>query len=97
MCLAAVVGGECACGTAGKGVEQDCERQREQALRDSYGQSGRCLREVAFEAHLAFQVAKTLSITSRLEASERSRRSLAGVRSFAGVRSAVPQLASRAR
>jgi hypothetical protein len=48
MRLAAAVGGECACGTAGKGVEQDCERHREQALRDSYRQSGRCLPEVAF-------------------------------------------------
>jgi hypothetical protein len=54
--LAAVVGGECACGSAGEGVEQDSECEREDPLCDPDGEPGGCFREVPLEPHLAFEV-----------------------------------------
>ncbi len=44
MILAAVVGGECAGGSAVQGVEVDTEGEREEALRDPLGEAARSLR-----------------------------------------------------
>ena len=39
---------------SGEGVEQDSEREREDALGDAEGESGWDAREVAFKVHLLF-------------------------------------------
>src|SRR5919106_1223414 len=40
----------------GEAAEEDAEREREDALRDPDGESGRGFGEVSFEPHLAFEV-----------------------------------------
>ena len=44
-----------ACGPSGEGVEQDSEREREDALGDAEGESGWGAGEVAFKVHLLFE------------------------------------------
>jgi hypothetical protein len=54
--LAAVVGGEGACGSSVEGVEEHSECEREDALGDADGEAGGSSGEVSFESHLLFQV-----------------------------------------
>jgi hypothetical protein len=46
--LAAVVGGECACGAAAEGVEQDADGEREDALCDAECEARGCAGEVIY-------------------------------------------------
>jgi len=55
MGVSGLVGGECACGAAREGVEEDAEGEHEEALRDALGESAGCFGEVVFESHLFFR------------------------------------------